>query len=144
MKTRLDRRDFLQVIGLAGGAVISLLSATALGRAETTKIGVSIPTLQNPFWVNAVKFAQHAAKELDVELTVVGADNREDKQLTDVQSLLSCRRASARRDAAIHGKRAGTHQARRPRPCADRDRRSLSGLRAEERGRALRRLHRSE
>jgi ABC-type sugar transport system substrate-binding protein len=89
MKTRLDRRAFLQVIGLAGGAVISLLSATALSRAETTKIGVSIPTLQNPFWVNAVKFAQHAAKELGVDLNVVGADNREDKQLTDVQSLLS-------------------------------------------------------
>jgi simple sugar transport system substrate-binding protein/ribose transport system substrate-binding protein len=89
MKSALNRRSFVRNAGLAGAFGIGLLSATSLTHAETVKIGVSIPTLDNPFWVNAVKFAQHAAKELDVELTVVGADNREDKQLTDVQSLLS-------------------------------------------------------
>lgn len=89
MKTALNRRSFVRNVGLAGAFSICLLSATSLTHAETLKIGVSIPTLDNPFWVNAVKFAEHAAKELDVELTVVGADNREDKQLTDVQSLLS-------------------------------------------------------
>jgi ABC-type sugar transport system substrate-binding protein len=84
-----NRRAFMRVIGSAGIAAAALLSTTVLGQAATIKIGVSIPTLQNPFWVNAVKFAEHVAKALDVELTVVGADNREDKQLTDVQSLLS-------------------------------------------------------
>jgi len=53
------------------------------------KIGVSIPTLDNPFWVNAVNFTEHAAKSLGVELIIVGADNREDRQLADVQSMLS-------------------------------------------------------
>lgn len=68
--------------GLAGVAAAALLSATALAHAATIKIGVSVPTLQNPFWVNAVKFAEHVAKALDADLTVVGADNREDKQLS--------------------------------------------------------------
>ena len=89
MKLALNRRAFVRTVGLVGTFAISLFSATSLSQAATTKIGVSIPTLDNPFWVNAVKFAEHVGKALDVELTVVGADNREDKQLTDVQSLLS-------------------------------------------------------
>lgn len=70
-------------------AVASLLSTVSPAAADATRIGVSIPTLDNPFWVNAVNFAEHVAKELDIDLTVVGAENREDKQLSDVQSLLS-------------------------------------------------------
>src|SRR5215217_8945712 len=89
MKLALNRRAFVRTAGLVGAFAISVFSATSLSQAATTKIGVSIPTLDNPFWVNAVKFAEHVGKALDVELTVVGADNREDKQLTDVQSLLS-------------------------------------------------------
>ncbi len=85
----ISRRTFTRTVAAASVALAGLLSAAALSHAATVKIGVSIPTLQNPFWVNAVKFAEHAAKSLDVDLTVVGADNREDKQLTDVQSLLS-------------------------------------------------------
>ncbi|HZZ63511.1 MAG TPA: ABC transporter substrate-binding protein [Roseiarcus sp.] len=90
MKVGLNRRMFVRMVGVAGCAGIVLVSATALTyAAPPMQIGISIPTLDNPFWVNAIKFAQHAAKELNVELTVVGADNREDKQLADVQSLLS-------------------------------------------------------
>lgn len=66
-----------------------ILAAGATQASATTRIGVSIPTLDNPFWVNAVNFAEHVATALDIELTVVGAENREDKQLTDVQSLVS-------------------------------------------------------
>lgn len=60
-----------------------------LAQAKEATIGVSIPTLDNPFWVRAVDFAEHAAKTLGVKLVVVGAENREEKQLADVQSLLA-------------------------------------------------------
>lgn len=89
MKNVLNRRTFVRTTGMVAALAAGFLSATSLSHAEPMKIGVSIPTLDNPFWVNAVKFAESAAKALDIELTVVGADNREDKQLTDVQSLLS-------------------------------------------------------
>ncbi|MGE0239570.1 MAG: ABC transporter substrate-binding protein [Parvibaculaceae bacterium] len=89
MKFAPNRRAVMRLAALAGAVATGLVSATSLTYADSVKIGVSIPTLDNPFWVNAVKFAEHAGKELGVELTVVGADNREDKQLADVQSLLS-------------------------------------------------------
>lgn len=85
MKLRTNRRAVLK--GGAAALAAVMLSGTAM--AAPIKIGASIPTLDNPFWVNAVNFAEHVAKVLNIELTVVGAENKEDKQLTDVQSLLS-------------------------------------------------------
>lgn len=68
----------------------SLLSAVATAaEPERVTIGVSIPTLDNPFWVRAVSFAEHVAEQLNAELVTVGADNREEKQISDVQSLSS-------------------------------------------------------
>jgi simple sugar transport system substrate-binding protein/ribose transport system substrate-binding protein len=57
--------------------------------ADNVSIGVSVPTLDNVFWVRAVDFAKHTANTLGVELVVVGAENKEEKQLNDVQSLIS-------------------------------------------------------
>lgn len=82
----LSRRR-LMLAGLA--ATTCLFSATVFANAQTKTIGVSIPTLDNPFWVNATNFAEHVAEELDIKLVVVGAENREEKQLTDVQSLIA-------------------------------------------------------
>ncbi|MBX3596735.1 MAG: substrate-binding domain-containing protein [Rhizobiaceae bacterium] len=78
--------------GLMMTAMVAIIGITSTGTnalAQTQTIGVSIPTLDNPFWVNATKFAQHAADELGVKLVVVGAENREEKQLADVQSLIA-------------------------------------------------------
>jgi ABC-type sugar transport system substrate-binding protein len=75
------------LLGVAAAG--AFFGATALSYAQTKTIGVSIPTLDNPFWVNATKFAQHAADDLGVKLIVVGAENREEKQLADVQSLIA-------------------------------------------------------
>ncbi len=50
---------------------------------------MSIPTLDNPFWVNAVNFAKHAADELGVDLSVVASEGKEEKQLADVQSMIA-------------------------------------------------------
>ncbi len=86
-----SRRDFARLMASAASAAGMTMAMPSHGRAEgaPTLIGVSIPTLNNPFWVRAVEFANHAAKELNLELVVVGAENREDKQLADVQSLLA-------------------------------------------------------
>jgi ABC-type sugar transport system substrate-binding protein len=86
-KTLKMTRRGVMVITLA--AVGGLISATTFANAQTRTIGVSIPTLDNPFWVNATKFAQHVADELGIKLIVVGAENREEKQLADVQSLIA-------------------------------------------------------
>lgn len=79
-----NRRTFLKSVTAAAG-----LALCAPVAADSVKIGVSIPTLDNPFWVNAVNFATHVAGSLDIDMQVVGADNREEKQLNDVQSMIS-------------------------------------------------------
>jgi ABC-type sugar transport system substrate-binding protein len=83
---KFTRRGIMLSAAFAVGAV---MSATTFASAADQMIGVSIPTLDNPFWVNATKFAEHAAEELGVGITVVGAENREEKQLADVQSLIA-------------------------------------------------------
>ena len=89
MSLPINRRSVLKGLSAAGVVALGITTVVAPANAENMKIGVSIPTLDNPFWVNAVNFANHAAKSLGVELIVVGANNREDKQQTDVQSMLS-------------------------------------------------------
>src|SRR5260221_1099382 len=77
--------------GALGLTMAMSLSAviTPVRAAENISIGVSIPTLDNPFWVRAVDFAKHTSNTLGIELVVVGAENKEEKQLNDVQSLIS-------------------------------------------------------
>jgi ABC-type sugar transport system substrate-binding protein len=88
MTTHFTRRGLMRAAAGTALALGTLAYATAAS-AQSGTIGVSIPTLDNPFWVNAVNFAEHAAEELGVQLNVVGAENREDKQLSDVQSLIA-------------------------------------------------------
>lgn len=89
MKMSLSRRSAMRIAAIGTVALMASVSATTLSHAASKTIGVSIPTLDNPFWVRAVDFAESAAKALDIELVVVGAENREDKQLADVQSLIA-------------------------------------------------------
>jgi simple sugar transport system substrate-binding protein/ribose transport system substrate-binding protein len=89
MSSNLTRRGLIRAASATALSLGALVSATSFASAQTTTIGVSIPTLDNPFWVNAVNFAEHAADALGIELVVVGAENREDKQLADVQSLIA-------------------------------------------------------
>jgi len=64
-------------------------AAQPAAQQQHVTIGVSIPTLDNPFWVRSVNFAEHVARQLGAELVIVDAQNREDKQISDVQSLVS-------------------------------------------------------
>ncbi|MGH6754339.1 MAG: substrate-binding domain-containing protein, partial [Bradyrhizobium sp.] len=89
MSLNVTRRALLCAAGATALGLSALVSATSFAIAQSKTIGVSIPTLDNPFWVNAVTFAKHAADGLGIKLVVVGAENREDKQLADVQSLIA-------------------------------------------------------
>lgn len=73
-------------------AVVTLLAiATVPGGVMAKKItvGVSVPTLANPFWENYVSFQKQVAAALDIDLVIVDANNREDKQLSDIESLIA-------------------------------------------------------
>lgn len=56
---------------------------------KTLTIGVSYPTSNNPFWQRYLAFMQQTAGQLGVKIDAVSADNNEQKQLSDVESLVS-------------------------------------------------------
>jgi ribose transport system substrate-binding protein len=55
---------------------------------EQVKIGLSMNTLNNPFFVDVKEGAEKAANENDVKIFVTDAQNQPSKQHTDVESLL--------------------------------------------------------
>ena len=71
--------------------VAAAVSATSSAEAVEKKlvIGASVPLLNDPAWVRIIDYGQYVAKQLGVELAVVDAQGKEDKQIADVQSLLS-------------------------------------------------------
>jgi ABC-type sugar transport system substrate-binding protein len=89
MPVRHSRRSLLRMAGALSAATALFIATPFASAQDKSSIGVSIPTLDNPFWVRAVDFAEHVAQQLDIELVVVGAENREEKQLSDIQSLIS-------------------------------------------------------
>jgi ABC-type sugar transport system substrate-binding protein len=89
MITASRRGALRRILGAALLVCATSWVAPASAQAKDITIGVSIPTLDNPFWVRAVSFAQYVAQQLGAKLVIVGAQNREDKQISDVQSLVS-------------------------------------------------------
>ena len=77
------------------GALVLMLGAnavdsgSALADEKQLVFGASVPLLNDPAWVRIIDYAQYVAKQLDVKLDVVDAEGKEDKQIADVQSLLS-------------------------------------------------------
>ncbi|MBS4208159.1 substrate-binding domain-containing protein [Bacillus sp. FJAT-50079] len=60
------------------------------GDSKTTgKIGFSISTLNNPFFVSMADGAKAKAKELGIELKIVDAGNDTAKQSTDIEDLIT-------------------------------------------------------
>jgi len=86
------------LIMLAVMLVLSACSMEAPGSSSTEKeegksegdfkIGFSISTLNNPFFVTLSEGAQEKADELGVELTVVDAQDNASKQASDVEDLI--------------------------------------------------------
>jgi ABC-type sugar transport system substrate-binding protein len=86
------RRRYLASILAIALAMSGLLVQRILPAAAQDKqivIGASVPYLNDPAWVRIVDYAQYVAKILDINLIVVDAGGKEDKQINDVQSLLS-------------------------------------------------------
>jgi ABC-type sugar transport system substrate-binding protein len=81
----------LAVTMMASVALTGAMSQMAPAAAEDKKlvIGASVPLLNDPAWVRIIDYAQFIAKQLDVTLDVVDAQGKEDKQINDIQSLLS-------------------------------------------------------
>jgi len=75
------------VAALGGALALGVLPAAA--QEQKLVIGASVPYMNDPAWVRIVDYAQYVAKILNVDLVVVDAAGKEDKQIADVQSLIS-------------------------------------------------------
>ncbi|QKG83826.1 ribose ABC transporter substrate-binding protein RbsB [Kroppenstedtia pulmonis] len=80
----------VMVVGLvlAGCSSESSLEQGEKGKNEKVKIGLSISTLNNPFFVSLKEGAEKEAKKQGVELIVADARDDTAKQLNDVEDLI--------------------------------------------------------
>lgn len=70
--------------------VIVLLSVSNItGLAKTFKVGFSMVMLDAPYFVEMKKVAEEEAKKLDIDLIILDARGKIDKQLSDVEDLIS-------------------------------------------------------
>jgi len=76
---------FLAVIALL---VTSLGLTSAMASEKAMKFGLSLSTLNNPFFVTVKDGAQAEADLLKVDLIVTDAQNRLDKQISDIEDLI--------------------------------------------------------
>ncbi|MDQ4052413.1 MAG: sugar ABC transporter substrate-binding protein [Actinomycetota bacterium] len=74
---------------MALAALTACSDAGANGDDDQVVIGFAVPVLSNPYWKANVDFAQDIAEQLDVELAVVDAGEKEDAQLKNIQDLIS-------------------------------------------------------
>lgn len=86
--------SLLLVIGLAGcstGETPAKTTPEAGGNTEKTNmvVGLSVSTLNNPFFVTLVDGAKAKAAELGIELIVVDAGDDSAKQVNDIEDLMS-------------------------------------------------------
>lgn len=88
--------SMLAVLLLAMGVLVGCSlenNATSTNKTEKkkedgVKIGLSISTLNNPFFVTLKEGAEKAAKEANATLTVVDAQNDSAKQANDIEDLI--------------------------------------------------------
>lgn len=76
-------------IGLVGFAVLVWTLAGVL--AQGTVVGLSLSTLNNPFFVTLRDGALQAAQKAGVQLVVLDAQDRVDKQVADIEDLIQRR-----------------------------------------------------
>jgi ABC-type sugar transport system substrate-binding protein len=95
ISSHMHRRALLKhaaILGLSVTAASSLSSrrnAVARAQDEPMTIGVSYPTANNAFWTRYTDFMNQVADALDIELILVDANNDEEKQVADIESLIS-------------------------------------------------------
>lgn len=85
------RLPALALVALVLTVVAALIPGCSSTKSSdgTLKIGVSYPTANSPFWKSYNAFIEDGAKQLGVEVNEVSADENEQKQLSDVQNLIS-------------------------------------------------------
>ncbi len=71
--------------------VVALLVATGVAAASTYTIGLSISTLNNPFFVDLKEGAEQKAAELGIRLIVLDAQNDPGRQLAGIEDLIAQR-----------------------------------------------------
>lgn len=86
--------SLLLVVGLSGcstGETPAKTTPETGGNTDTTKmiVGLSVSTLNNPFFVTLVDGAKAKAAELGVDLIVVDAGDDSAKQVNDIEDLMS-------------------------------------------------------
>lgn len=73
---------------LARGFVVVALAALALPAAAKDTIGLSVSTLNNPFFVTLRDGARSAAGKAGLDLVVLDAQDKADKQVSDLEDLI--------------------------------------------------------
>ena len=84
--------SFVMLTGILSGCGIVIDGEGGSSSSEivgTGKIGLSISTQNNPFFVSLAEGAKAAAKEAGVDLTVVDAGDDATKQVSDIEDLVS-------------------------------------------------------
>ncbi len=78
------------VIFLAAIAILAapLVLTSAMAAGKVMKFGLSLSTLNNPFFVTVKDGAEKEAKLLKVDLIVTDAQNRLDKQISDIEDMI--------------------------------------------------------
>jgi ABC-type sugar transport system substrate-binding protein len=85
------RRTFAGVasLALATALAVSVSIGAAAQSDEPLTIGVSYPTSNSPFWQAYLDFIGSGAEQLGVTINAVSADTNEQKQVADIQNLIS-------------------------------------------------------
>lgn len=71
--------------------VVAVLAASGVAAARTYTLGLSISTLNNPFFVDLKEGAEAKAAELGVRLIVLDAQNDPSRQLAGIEDLIAQR-----------------------------------------------------
>lgn len=79
----------MRIISLVAACVFAVTSALTAAAQDKPKIGMPMTTLNDAFWVDYVNFAKTAAEAYGYELVVTDAQGREDKQLSDIETLIN-------------------------------------------------------
>lgn len=77
------------LVGCSTGSEGSKKASSSGDSKSTKKIGFSISTLNNPFFVSMADGAKAKAKELGLDLKIVDAGNDTAKQSTDIEDLIT-------------------------------------------------------
>jgi ribose transport system substrate-binding protein len=75
------------VMGMMASSLVGCSSSG--GGDDKIKVGLSMNTLNNPFFVAVSEGAKKGAKDLGVEIVVTDAQNQPSKQQTDIENLLA-------------------------------------------------------